>query len=222
MSKTNLRLVVSVSVLLLLVSAAMPMASIKAAAPPASGIQDGSEDAPRILNARVNGKKLIITGENFEPGARIFVNGQIQKTKNDSENPSSMLIAKKAGKKIKPTDVFSLQVENPGGARSRNFPFFSGPVITFANHGETLSFKPGEMFLLAIDGNLAWALNLDHDNGIIRAVPTLQPMIGTQGLFVAARAGRLALSAKGELLCHFDTPPCDTPGKLFEVTIVVE
>jgi hypothetical protein len=218
MSNSNLRLVVSVSALLLLLSAATPVASIKAA----PGIQDDAENAPRILNARVNGKKLIITGENFEPGARIFVNGKIQKTKNDSENPSSMLIAKKAGKKIKPTDVFSLQVENPGGARSRNFPFFSGPVITFANHGETLSFKPGEMFLLAIDGNLAWALNLDHDNGIIRAVPTLQPMIGTQGLFVAARAGRLALSAKGELLCHFDTPPCDTPGKLFEVTIVVE
>jgi hypothetical protein len=200
----------------------MPMASIKAAAPPASGIQDGSEDAPRILNARVNGKKLIITGENFEPGARIFVNGQIQKTKNDSENPSSMLIAKKAGKKIKPTDVFNLQVENPGGGRSPNFPFFSGPLITFANNGETLRFKPGEMFLLAIDSNLAWVLNLNHDNGIIRAVPTLHPMIGTQGLFVAAGTGRLALSAKGDLLCHFETPPCDAPSKLFEVTIVVE
>jgi hypothetical protein len=133
-----------------------------------------------------------------------------------------MLIAKKAGKKIKPTDVFSLQVENPGGQRSRNFPFFSGPVITFADNGETLSFKPGEMFLLAIDSNLAWVLNLDHDNGIIRAVPTLNPMIGTQGLFVAAGTGRLALGAKGELLCHFESPPCDAPGKSFDITIVVE
>ncbi len=213
---------VPVSVFLLLISAASPLASIKAEPKVAAAVQDDSDGAPMILNARVKGKKLIITGENFEPGAQIAINGVVQKTKNDSENPSSMLIAKKGGKKVSANDVVTIHVENPGGARSRNFEFFGGPIITFDSNGETLRFKPGEMFLLAIDGNLSWSVNLDHDNGIIRAVPTLLPMIGAQGLFVAAETGRITVGAKGEPPCRFDSPPCAAPGKSFEITIVVE
>src|SRR5215471_11241869 len=55
------------------------------------------QDTPRITSARVKGKKLILTGENFADGAVILLNGEPQKTRNDEGSPSSILIAKKAG-----------------------------------------------------------------------------------------------------------------------------
>ncbi|HET9530101.1 MAG TPA: kelch repeat-containing protein [Blastocatellia bacterium] len=79
------------------------------------------DPAPRIMNASVSGKKLIVTGENFDPGAVILLNGQEQKSKNDKQNPQTRLIGKKAGKKIKPGD--KLQVRNPDGTLSEEFVF---------------------------------------------------------------------------------------------------
>jgi uncharacterized delta-60 repeat protein len=76
---------------------------------------------PGISSASVNGKKLIVVGENFDAGAQILINGQAQKTKNDSQNLTT-LIAKKAGRKVRSGD--SLQVRNPNGILS---PIFSYP-----------------------------------------------------------------------------------------------
>jgi hypothetical protein len=69
----------------------------------------------------VAGKKLFIVGENFEPGARILLNGEEQKTLNDDQNPKTALIGKKAGKKIRTGD--KLRVRNPNGALSEEFTF---------------------------------------------------------------------------------------------------
>jgi WD40 repeat protein len=78
---------------------------------------------PRIISASVSGKKLLITGENFHAGAVILLNGEEQKSKNQSQNPQTRLIGKKAGKKIKAGD--RLQVRNPDGTTSEEF-IFSG------------------------------------------------------------------------------------------------
>ena len=69
----------------------------------------------------VSGKKLFVTGENFHAGAVILLNGEEQKSKNDAQNPQTMLIGKKTGKKIKPGDTF--RVRNPDGAVSDVFTF---------------------------------------------------------------------------------------------------
>jgi hypothetical protein len=76
---------------------------------------------PRISNATVSGKKLLVTGENFDSGAVILLNGQRQKTKNDDRNPEIGLIGKKTGKRIKPGD--RLQVRNADGTTSEEFTF---------------------------------------------------------------------------------------------------
>ncbi|HET9530102.1 MAG TPA: kelch repeat-containing protein [Blastocatellia bacterium] len=76
---------------------------------------------PTISMASVAGKKLIITGENFDDGAVILINGERQKTRNDDQNPQTTLIGKKAGKKVKPGD--RIQVRNPDGAISEEFIF---------------------------------------------------------------------------------------------------
>jgi hypothetical protein len=56
--------------------------------------------APVIAGAWVIGKKLFVAGFNFDDGAKIVLNGEKQKTTNDSTTPTTVLIGKKAGKKI--------------------------------------------------------------------------------------------------------------------------
>jgi len=75
----------------------------------------------RINSATASGKKLFVTGENFDPGAVILLNGESQKTLFDNQNPRTALIGKNAGKRIKPGD--KLQVQNPNGAVSEEFIF---------------------------------------------------------------------------------------------------
>jgi hypothetical protein len=75
----------------------------------------------RITSVSVSGKKLFLSGENFLVGAVILLNGEEEKTRNDDQNASTMLIGKKAGKKIKAGD--KLQVRNPDGTLSEEFIF---------------------------------------------------------------------------------------------------
>lgn len=83
---------------------------------------------PRIVSASVQGKKLFVFGENFDPGAVILLNGVEQKTKHDGQNPETTLIGKKVGKKIKPGDKH--QVRNFDGTPSEEFTFTSSREIT--------------------------------------------------------------------------------------------
>ncbi|HXG91630.1 MAG TPA: delta-60 repeat domain-containing protein [Blastocatellia bacterium] len=84
-------------------------------------------ERPRIDVASISGKQLLLNGT-FEtlPGATggpvIMVNGIDQKTAPDEQNPFT-LIAKKAGKQIKPGQTVTLQVRMPDGTRSNEFPF---------------------------------------------------------------------------------------------------
>lgn len=78
---------------------------------------------PKITNASINGKNLIVSGENFDTGAVILLDGADQRTVNDSEKPASILIGKKVGKKIASGQQVTLRVRNPDGATSAEFPF---------------------------------------------------------------------------------------------------
>jgi hypothetical protein len=78
---------------------------------------------PSINSAEVRGKKLIVTGRDFDMGARILVDGQSQKTANDASDPSTRLIAKKAGRRIAPGQRVTLQVMNLDGSLSPVFSY---------------------------------------------------------------------------------------------------
>jgi hypothetical protein len=78
---------------------------------------------PTIGAALVKGKKLFVTGANFEEGAVVLLNGEEQKTLIDTDNPTTRLVAKKAGNKIAPGQTVTLQVKNPGGLLSDEFSF---------------------------------------------------------------------------------------------------
>ncbi|HJQ70222.1 MAG TPA: choice-of-anchor V domain-containing protein [Blastocatellia bacterium] len=80
---------------------------------------------PQIVNVRVEGKKLVVTGENFDQGGEVFMDGVKQKkTGNfDPFNLARVLISKKSGKKIARGQTVSLQVRNPDGMLSDAFSF---------------------------------------------------------------------------------------------------
>jgi hypothetical protein len=78
---------------------------------------------PAIADARIEGKKLLVFGYGFDDGAQILVNSIGQKTKNDSTNPATALIGKKAGKKIAMGEAVTLRVRNSDGTQSNEFPF---------------------------------------------------------------------------------------------------
>ena len=77
----------------------------------------------KITAASVGGKKLFVYGENFESGAKILLDEEKQKTANDEQNPTTLLIGRKAGKKIASGQTVILQVRNPDGRLSEPFSF---------------------------------------------------------------------------------------------------
>jgi Tol biopolymer transport system component len=89
----------------------------------------------KITAVSVVGKKLFVFGEHFHPGSVILLNGEEQKTANDVQNPQTLLIGKKAGKRIKPGD--RLQVRNPNGSLSEELTFTadSATVQVIQKHG---------------------------------------------------------------------------------------
>jgi hypothetical protein len=78
---------------------------------------------PIIVDASVSGKRLIVRGLNFAEGAVILVNGEEQNTRFDEENPSLVLIGKKAGRIIAQGQTVTLQVQLADGTLSKRFSF---------------------------------------------------------------------------------------------------
>jgi hypothetical protein len=77
-----------------------------------------------ITSAVMRGKQLIVTGVNFEIGALLFYDGaKMKKTGNDEENPTTVIVARKAINFIAPGQTVVLQIQNPSGSNSEGFTF---------------------------------------------------------------------------------------------------
>src|SRR5262249_8140231 len=77
---------------------------------------------PVVTSVEQSVKKLTVTGNNFQEGEVIEVNGEEFGTTN-GDPPSQVLKSKKAGKKIKPGVTVEITVRNPDGQRSDAFQF---------------------------------------------------------------------------------------------------
>ena len=184
----------------------------------ASVVQD--EPAPQIFNARLSGKKLIVVGENFSPDSVIVVNGQAQKTKNDSENPSIILIAKKAGKKMAKGEISTIVVQGREGVTSTEFDFFRGLTVTQNDADKTVGIEVGERFLLLLSrGPHRWAARVE-DSTVVKVVDDALPLPGMVAIFEAAKKGQTVLNVIGEPPCPGS--PCSTPPLQFKVNLVVK
>src|SRR5215471_7347785 len=82
----------------------------------ASGLAAQSQsNAPYITRLELQGKRLIVTGTNLDENARVFVDGERQKTRPDSDSPGTVLIAKWAGSNIDEGSPSRITVRNPDG-----------------------------------------------------------------------------------------------------------
>ncbi len=79
---------------------------------------------PRLESVRLKGNKLIVTGQRFSDGATIVINNEAVVSRNDSESPTTRLIAKKAGKKIPFDNIVRIYVENPDTEFSESLKYF--------------------------------------------------------------------------------------------------
>ena len=79
--------------------------------------------ALRIASVSIKGKDLLVTGEGFDKGATILINGEAQETRNDDVAPSAILISPKAGKKIGRGQSVNIQVRNSVGTTSEAVSF---------------------------------------------------------------------------------------------------
>jgi hypothetical protein len=88
--------------------------------PPAQ-VPGNLKPTPKITEVLRSKKKLIISGQNFDSGAVLLINGQKQKSANDESSPATKLIAKKAGKIVRSGD--KLQVRNSDSTLSSEYPY---------------------------------------------------------------------------------------------------
>jgi hypothetical protein len=77
---------------------------------------------PFINRVSIQGKHLIITGENFDSGTVILLNGEPQKTLRDLAD-LTILTGKKLVKRIAPGQMVQIQVKNSNEVVSLVFPF---------------------------------------------------------------------------------------------------
>jgi hypothetical protein len=82
-----------------------------------------STGEPRIVGAAFEGKPLVVTGENFDAGSRITVNGATVSTTNDQASPTTRLISRKAGKLIAPGATVELRVLKTDGGVTAPFEY---------------------------------------------------------------------------------------------------
>ncbi|HJQ69529.1 MAG TPA: hypothetical protein VKA70_11175 [Blastocatellia bacterium] len=83
------------------------------------GGASANDGSPWITGVSVDGKKLEVTGENFDSGAVILLDGEPQKTANDLESPTRALVGKKSGKKVKKRPESAIQIRNANGKLSQ-------------------------------------------------------------------------------------------------------
>jgi hypothetical protein len=93
-------------------------------------------------------------------------------------------------------------------------------TITLGDDGKVISLKPGDRFLLSLEGSYDWTVTVD-DPAIVRRLPDLPAPTGSQGIFQAAAAGQTTLSAVGDPPCRQVKPACGAPSRLFRVVVVV-
>jgi hypothetical protein len=87
---------------------------------------NSNPDRPVLFQAVISGNHLILFGQGFDEGAKLRINDEQVKTRNEPPDPSQILFAKKALKRIKRGETVQLQVRNANGERS-NFLFFTRP-----------------------------------------------------------------------------------------------
>jgi hypothetical protein len=182
-----------------------------------------SEPAPKIMNVRRDGKRLLVSGEGFGMGAAIYVNGARQKTRNDEDDPSALLIAKKGGKRLPADAVITIQVENAAEVKSDPFVFFTGLTLTLADAGKPIHLKVKEQFFLSAKVDVLYNVGLAvQDESIVKKVADVGPPADGQAIYEAQRAGQTNLFVTLNPKCADMIKACKIPALLYTFNLDVK
>lgn len=209
-------------ILALFAAAQIAGVNVKADRGRETSAQPLAQEGPQVTSARLKGNKLIVTGVNFNDGAIIFVDGEAVGTRSDPDNPGTILIAKKGGKRIPPETMASISVQNSPGLMSQPYDLFAGLVITFEDDGKMFGLGVGSKFQLVLQKDSYEWDAAAFDPAFISRLTNEPALSGSQGIFQATQAGTTQLSSFGELPCAKVTPPCLAPSLGFRVTLIIK
>jgi hypothetical protein len=94
-------------------------------------------------------------------------------------------------------------------------------TITFDQNGQTLTFQPGDRFILMLGDGYKWEVMI-LDPAVVSQASELAPVDGSQGVFETHQSGQTELTASGDPLCRNQKPACMAPSIIFEVKIFVK
>jgi hypothetical protein len=169
-----------------------------------------------------NGRDLAVRGA-FAPGSVVLINGEAQKTRQLSTDPT-ILVVKKGVKKIRhlPTPEFAIQ--EPDGVVSSLFvPPRIDTIVTLEDNGAIVNLKVGDSVLVLLGDTVAWRMySLSYDVAILgQAQGAGTAIIGYIGLFKTAGMGMGTLSITGDPACIWRAVPCSDPQTNFKVSFAV-
>jgi len=123
------------------------------------------QPSPGIERVELTGKRLVVTGTNFDTGAVIEIDGREIATRAPLDAPAERLIAKKGGKRLSVGEQFAITVRNSDGQRSRVFFIFRTddfiavdviaaltPWASISSHGAFLTLQAGDYFIVDLSG----------------------------------------------------------------------
>ncbi|HWX40217.1 MAG TPA: hypothetical protein VN345_03625, partial [Blastocatellia bacterium] len=83
----------------------------------------GFGTGPQVQGASIIGKQLIVTGQYFQEGTQIMLNGRLLVSWSDPQNPESTVYSTKGAKKIAQGGTVELRVMTPDDTESNAYIF---------------------------------------------------------------------------------------------------
>lgn len=140
----------------------------------------GQQRAPAIERVDLTGKRLVVTGVDFDPGAVIEIHGRPVTTHPAFDTPSNRLIAKKGGKRLAVGTSSVITVRNSDNQISMPFfifrtdEFIAPEVVALftqssgiVTRGAGLWLKPDDYFVVDLFGISGISLTETHDPAMV-------------------------------------------------------
>jgi hypothetical protein len=181
----------------------------------------GQQATPAIERVELTGKRLVVTGTNFDAGSVIEVNGREVATKLGSDTPGETLIAKKGGKRIGSDASSFVTVRNSDNQVSRPFFVFrtddflaayivalNTPQANVNLHAASLTLKPGDFFIVDFSGITNISLTHTDDPTLMLELLLQAPFeSNTKYLYHVKHAGNASLNFNQVFSAPGDVPP---------------
>lgn len=93
-------------------------------------------------------------------------------------------------------------------------------TITSADNDKLINIKKGESFVVKLDSNYNWRINIDNQTVIDNDYNDIR-YSGSQGVYKAHNSGQATITGIGDPLCLASEPPCMSPSIVFQSHIKI-